>query len=226
MKSMSRKKSLKIRELAESSRRPGRPKDDAKRDAILSAAREVFVKYGPDGTTIGAIADAAGVCRATIYSHYENKERLMAVAMEEETRDFGELSQALSGSDLTQKDVRDALVVFGDSLLNFLERPHTIRAGRMMIGQAGSMPGITKVFYENGPLRMHRRLARLISAAKAAGFLHTKDPDEDADFLIGMWRGLHHLKLQLNAGPSRSKKCREDRVRRAVDLYLAARVTD
>ncbi len=216
-------KGLESQEKSERNRPPGRPKDEAKRTAILEAARGVFVEQGPDAATIDAIAAAAGVSRVTIYSHFENKERLMAAAMEEETRSFEALSRALRGDDLSRDDVRDALVAFGCSLLDLIEQPDVIRSGRMMIGHAHSMPAETKVFFENGPLRTHRRLARLIASAKAAGALTTSDPDEDADFLIGMWRGLHHIELQLNAGPRRSKKSRHARVRRAVDFYLAAR---
>ena len=201
----------------------GRPKDDAKRDAILSAARETFMERGPDGATIDVIADAAGVSRVTIYSHYENKEGLMAAVMEKETKDFASLSQALDSGDLSQDEVRDALVEFGSRLLGFIEQPHAIRTGRMMIGQANNVPGLTKAFFQNGPLRMHKRLARLIASAQAAGAIATDNPEEDADFLIGMWRGLHHIELQLNARGPRTKKSRDARVRRAVDLYLAAR---
>jgi TetR/AcrR family transcriptional repressor of mexJK operon len=204
-------------------RPPGRPKDDSKRSAIIDAARRIFVEHGPSGATIDAIADAAGVSRVTIYSHFENKECLMATVLHEETREFGSLSSALDGGVLSREDVRAALVAFGCSLLDFIEQPHVIRSGRMMIGHAHSMPDETKVFFENGPLRMHRRLGRLIASAKAAGALNTDDPEEDADFLIGMWRGLHHIELQFNAGPPRSEKRRHARVRRAVDLYLAAR---
>ncbi|MEM8771286.1 MAG: TetR/AcrR family transcriptional regulator C-terminal domain-containing protein [Pseudomonadota bacterium] len=214
---------MKTLEKSDAGRAPGRPKDDAKRSAILQAARCIFVEEGPAGATIEAIAEAAGVSRVTIYSHFENKDRLMAAVLEEETRAFGSLSLALEGGTLSREEVRDALIAFGSSLLDFVEQPHVVRSSRMMIGQANAMSGATKVFFENGPLRMHRRLARLIASAKAAGALQTDDPEEDADFLIGMWRGLHHIELQLNAGPPRSRKSRYERVRRAVDLYLAAR---
>src|SRR5579871_288611 len=61
---------------------PGRPKDLEKRASILQAAKRLFTTQGFDGTSMDAIASAAGVSKLTVYSHFQDKERLFAAAVE------------------------------------------------------------------------------------------------------------------------------------------------
>src|SRR5258708_894681 len=48
-----------------------------KREAILGAARALFVERGSQGTAVPAIADRAGVGAGTIYRYFESKEALV-----------------------------------------------------------------------------------------------------------------------------------------------------
>ena len=47
---------------------PGRPKDLAKREAILEAAKCLFLRHGYAGSSMDAIAAHAGVSKLTVYS--------------------------------------------------------------------------------------------------------------------------------------------------------------
>src|SRR5690554_1573732 len=60
---------------------PGRPKDPAKREAILQAAQQLFLRSGYEGTSMDAIATEAGVSKLTVYSHFTDKETLYAAAI-------------------------------------------------------------------------------------------------------------------------------------------------
>lgn len=51
----------------------GRPKDDAARERIITEAADLFVRNGYGGTTMGAIAEKAGVAVKTLYSAYGGK---------------------------------------------------------------------------------------------------------------------------------------------------------
>ena len=44
---------------------------------ILSAAYDSFIRYGVKRTTMGDVAQAAGVSRPTLYASYSNKEELL-----------------------------------------------------------------------------------------------------------------------------------------------------
>ncbi len=54
----------------------------ARREAILTAAQNVFARKGFDGATIADIAHAAGVASGTVYLYYESKIDLFAALNE------------------------------------------------------------------------------------------------------------------------------------------------
>src|SRR4051812_4633149 len=55
---------------------PGRPKDMEKRALILDAARTLFAQSSFNGTSMDAVAAAAGVSKLTVYSHFGDKDNL------------------------------------------------------------------------------------------------------------------------------------------------------
>lgn len=61
-------------------RKPGR---NGKREAILSAAREVFEAEGLEGASLRAIARAAGYTPAALYFHFDSKEAVYAALLAE-----------------------------------------------------------------------------------------------------------------------------------------------
>ena len=60
---------------------PGRPKDLAKRQAILDAAKILFLSNGYASTSMDAVAAEAGVSKLTVYSHFNDKETLFSAAV-------------------------------------------------------------------------------------------------------------------------------------------------
>lgn len=58
----------------------GRPRDEAARERIVTAATELFVQDGYVATTIGAIAQRAQVAVKTIYTAYGNKLGILSAA--------------------------------------------------------------------------------------------------------------------------------------------------
>jgi len=58
-------------------RPPGRPRDPETDRAILRAAVEVLSEVGLQGITVSAVAERAGVARATIYLRWATREALL-----------------------------------------------------------------------------------------------------------------------------------------------------
>jgi AcrR family transcriptional regulator len=52
------------------------------RDRILRAAVRLFSRRGFDGTSVRAIADAAGVAQGLLYAHFDSKEGLLIALMD------------------------------------------------------------------------------------------------------------------------------------------------
>ena len=60
-----------------------RAKIERKEQAILSAAREIFVAHGFDGARMSEIARRASIGEGTIYSYYESKAELMLAVLQQ-----------------------------------------------------------------------------------------------------------------------------------------------
>jgi AcrR family transcriptional regulator len=65
---------------ADAERRPGRPRDPELDGAILAATIEVLCEQGFAGTSVEAVAERAGVGKATIYRRWPTREDLLLAA--------------------------------------------------------------------------------------------------------------------------------------------------
>jgi AcrR family transcriptional regulator len=67
-----------------------RPAPSDKREAIMTAALDLFVERGFHGTAVPEIADKAGVGAGTIYRYFESKEALVNALYRQEKQRFAE----------------------------------------------------------------------------------------------------------------------------------------
>ena len=76
------------------------------RNAILDAAAELLDSVGPDGVTLRAVGERAGVSHNAPYKHFRDKEALLAaVAVREFAARLPQLRPALRRA---RRDSRDA----------------------------------------------------------------------------------------------------------------------
>jgi AcrR family transcriptional regulator len=68
---------------ADTSRGPGRPRSERARQAILRAAADLLLDEGTGHVSMDAVAERAGVSKATIYRWWPSKERLALDALVE-----------------------------------------------------------------------------------------------------------------------------------------------
>ncbi len=61
--------------------RRGRPGYDSKQ--ILAAAVDLFITHGYDATSVAAVAERLGLTKSALYHHFESKEHLLSVALDE-----------------------------------------------------------------------------------------------------------------------------------------------
>jgi AcrR family transcriptional regulator len=65
----------------DTARRPGRPRSERARQAILGATADLLLDEGSGEVSMDAVAERAGVSKATIYRWWPSKERLALDAM-------------------------------------------------------------------------------------------------------------------------------------------------
>lgn len=97
--------------------RPGRrPGPSATRPLIVKAARELFAEKGFDGTSLRAVARAAGVDPALVHHYFAGKEALFVEALEFPFDPAELVPRLLAGprAELGERLVRTFLAIWGD----------------------------------------------------------------------------------------------------------------
>jgi AcrR family transcriptional regulator len=89
-----------------------------RREALLEAAREVFAEHGYHDTSLGHVAERAGVSKALIYEHFDSKAELHK-ALLERNRDelLGRVFAAIEGLESPEQRLRAGHEAF----LSFVE---------------------------------------------------------------------------------------------------------
>ena len=62
--------------------------EDNRKEEILAAARNCFLKYGYEKTTLDDIGGAAGINKVSLYYYYKNKEAMFSEAVFREADEF------------------------------------------------------------------------------------------------------------------------------------------
>ncbi|ONF74373.1 TetR/AcrR family transcriptional regulator [Amycolatopsis keratiniphila] len=135
----------------------------AKRESILSAARTVFGRDGYLRASIETIAGEAGVSTRTIYNHFDGKENLFAIVIEDSARQVTTALTELMQRHLDQvTDLQSALVDLGtDWVTPRREFADHFAMVRHLAAEAASLPdALLATWHDNGPSRAEDALAR------------------------------------------------------------------
>ncbi|WP_247892524.1 TetR/AcrR family transcriptional regulator [Azospirillum sp. Sh1] len=201
------------------------PRGMARRQAILTAARRLFVEKGFEKTTLSDIIAVAGGSRATLYEHFGDKEGLFRAIMEEDN------AMILSGLAPAQGDEHmtpeAGLTAFALHLVKALLNEETTATVRILIAEGDRVPDIAEAFFRIGPENAIGRLADYLQLLSDRGDLHIDDPAAAAQAFLGMVTG--NLLVRRLILPQRAPAIPDlDRyVRQAVRLFLnGARVAE
>ncbi len=201
-------------------RRIGRPLDAAKRAAIVEAAAHNFFHHGFAATAIEQVAADAGVSKVTIYNQFGDKRALFTAAVECECEKMrGHFS--LEGT--AQGTIGERLTAIGEAIVAFLFRPEMIQFERRIAAETVNDPAIGAAFLEAGPWRMKHGFAAWLQHAAASGDLDLDDPMLAAEQFVSMCKGMGDLERRF--GAEGSPQCRQQRIRGAVEVFLAAYAT-
>lgn len=199
--------------MADVKRGPGRPKSPKKREAILDAARKLFLAHGPE-VTLDAIAAEAGVAKVTVYSNFLDKDDLIDQVINRESL---ALWPDVNLERLTLNPTKLALHDFGVQLVSFLNSREHLGWDRLLATQKGE--GARRLF-EAGPGRSLRRLTQIIEHGAKGGHLLVPNAAEAAEDLYGLWIGFVSLAVRLGAREPMTDVEIEGKVTRGVYLFM------
>ncbi|MBB4917293.1 TetR/AcrR family transcriptional regulator [Streptosporangium saharense] len=151
-----------------------------KRQEILTAARSVFTAQGYVGTSMDAVAAAAGASKRTVYQYFADKEELFAgVVLDTVDRGyeyFRPAILALAEADDLETALRDHARMTLAGLMN----PEILQMRRLVIAEAERFPAIGREYFERSWGRTLKLLAETFAKLTERGLLNTPDPERAA----------------------------------------------
>ncbi|MCG8394499.1 MAG: TetR/AcrR family transcriptional regulator [Pseudomonadales bacterium] len=197
----------------------GRPKDPAKRAAILKAATSLFLSQGFAGTSMDAIAKLAGVSKLTVYSHFSDKETLFSAAVE--TKCHNTLPVPIFELDRTQP-LRTTLTKIGLGFLDLIHSMESVELQRLLNSQAAVDPDMSRLFFEAGPQRTLNAMEHLVREANQAGLLDAPDPKQAAENFFSLLQGCQHMKTLIGYRQPMTASEAQPHAEQVVDMFLRA----
>jgi AcrR family transcriptional regulator len=192
---------------------------DARREAILDVAAEVFLEEGYDAASMSTIAARVGGSKSTLYNYFKSKEEIFQAHIErycDWQRDvmFGLLDDSA--------DLKTVLTNVGRRYVSNVLSDRNMRHFRLIVAAAERSPDLGKAFYEAGPRRGAAFLGEFLARMRAEGHIQAADPVVAAHQFIGLCQN-RLLKARLTNYVGEPTPAEVDaEVAAAVDTFLAA----
>ncbi len=191
---------------------------DARRQAILDIAWEIFLTGGYASASMSAIAARLGGSKGTLYNYFCSKEELFGAVI----RDHCDGVQAALFDGLRPGggDVATTLRALGERYAEIILSDETIMLNRVVIAEAVRFPELGRSLYEAGPKRGVARLAAYLEQEMQCGRLHRADAGVAAQMLTELsLGGLYRLRL-LNLRPQPPPAEIQANVDSALKIFL------
>lgn len=198
---------------------PGRPKDLEKRAAILQAAKRLFTTQGFEGTSMDAIAAAAGVSKLTVYSHYQDKERLFGAAVECVCQE--QMPPEIFLADL-KGPLRKQLLTIARAFFALITSDEALAVHRTIVTNGKQSPKLAQLFWEAGPRRTQTAFESFLRTEVDAGKLDISDLHRAASQFFCLLKGELHARLEFGCCEGITQRDLDDHINATVDMFLRA----
>jgi TetR/AcrR family transcriptional repressor of mexJK operon len=203
--------------------RPDDPRVVRTREAVVAAARELFVRHGFSRTTMDDIAARAGVTKRTLYNNYADKEAL-----------FRQIVAGVTGfADAFTRGVRDefdagiprarlraALRDLGERLALGIVRTEVVALRRMLVDASREFPALAREYFDRAPGQVMRALTAGFGQLQRSRVLRAGDAHVAAAQFAYLVVG-EHLDRAMLTGALPSPAAVKARAREGVETFLA-----
>ncbi|MER7467336.1 TetR/AcrR family transcriptional regulator [Streptomyces sp. NPDC097981] len=189
-----------------------------KREAILEAARTVFLREG-FGAGVDQLAAEAGVSKVTVYNHFGSKENLFNAVIGQTLDEALEVAQSVIQAKLAESDdVRTDLLEACRTWVAGLTTPEVLALRNVIAGERHRFPELGATWQEEGPGRQHAALAAALGRLDERGLLRIPDMELAVLQLSGLVLSPH---LVYGAyGTALDEDLAERLVQGGVDMFL------
>ncbi len=199
-------------------------RSERRRQAIIQAATEVFLRHGYLGATTDEVAARASVSKQTLYKHFADKQHLFAeIILDTTVHVVDGLSDAVASTLQDAQDVRKALRDLADGFLRGLLQPDVVRLRRLVIAEADRFPQVGRAWFDRGFDRTLVILGEAMRHLADRGLLHNlSDPTLAAYQFAGlvMYQPMNQVMFAGTDAPPPADKL--NRIAdSAVEMFLA-----
>jgi AcrR family transcriptional regulator len=181
------------------------PQGRAKRAQMIEAARQLFLERGFERTSMDAIRDRAGVSKATLYNHYQNKEVLFAdvvrTIVNDVMSDWLPMLVENAPKLRSREDLRQALIVLAQHALRTMMSPEYLALIRVVVSEMNQFPQLSEIYRVAGPESGITIFSHFLEQARARGLATFDDASTAARLLIGSLLSYALIDGLLVAGP-------------------------
>jgi AcrR family transcriptional regulator len=167
----------------------GRPLDQRVRGAAIEATLDLIAERGVRGLTTAAVAERAGISKATMYRRWRSKEALVVDAVASLVSEI-----AIPDTGSLREDVRallrDAVRLYADS-----------RPGRLipdLVAEMARSPAVADAVRSGFLAQRRAALASVLDRARERGELRR---DVDTDLCLDLLGGVVYYRFLITGGP-------------------------
>ena len=188
-----------------------------KRDAIVTAATELFLEQGFGDVSMDAIAAKAEVSKRTVYSHFENKALLFESIMVDACT--GQHFEDDTGVPVEPPE--QVLTQLGLAFLGVICRNESVALFRVVMAEGSKFPELAKAFYDHTE-SLSRKLGDYLEDQTAKGVLRVENSRQAAYQFIAMLSTPITIELTIGVRGPVSEKERGRIVDASVATFLRA----
>lgn len=149
---------------------------------ILDASLELFSVHGFEATSISQIADAVGIRKASLYSHFENKQSILDTLVKDVLEQYTEHS-IFARADWEKSDVSlplnsdEAANMIQNQIQYILHDPYVSKARKMLVIEQFQNPELAKLQTKQNYSDVMQYCTGLIKQLIRRGVLAEYDPE-------------------------------------------------
>ena len=159
---------------------------EIRREAMLVAARDVFLEHGFSGASIEDVVSRTGGSKASLYSYFGSKEGLFGEMVSAGCKEFLRnvaIPTAIDGS------LQQTLKAFGLRFFKLYTEPGRVKLMRTVIAEATRFPQFAEQLYREGPQQVRIGLSAFFKQCHAEGLLRAPNADLAAIQFITLVKG-------------------------------------
>jgi AcrR family transcriptional regulator len=192
-------------------------RSEQKRQAILTAAKKVFLKQGFAVASMDRIAENAQVSKKTVYHHFNNKAQLFQDMLSEHWVQHVDNIAVLFND---RESIVSNLTRFCKIFLTFLYDKNTIDLLRVLISESARFPDLIDCILQGNHGPFTQQLIAFIQARHQSGELTVASPERAAAYFMGLLKEVHFWPMMLGFVKTTKPKNKQTLIDEAIAIFV------